>query len=300
MKKTPYLPKRAAVVALLLAGRITSALGAGVVPWKPAGVSGPLFESHAAFDPKTGDLYFVRSSRAFQGWRILVSHCTTAGWSEPAPPGFAGDGVEADPYFTPDGRSLYFISTRSLNGEKRKDLDIWRVDRGADGVWGNPVHLPEPVNSSGAEWFPKLAPDGWLYFGSSRDGGLGANDIWRARTDAAGRWTVENLGPAVNTEGDEYEPLLSPDGTRIIVMADGVFYETRKTRKGWSPRVKLGAEVNASGTEIGALFSPSGKSLLFSRDMKGAESGEFFVWHETGTEAWPPECPRQDPVGDRW
>jgi Tol biopolymer transport system component len=265
--------------------------GADVKAWKPQGISSPLFESHPAFDPKTGELYFVRSSPSFQGWRILVSQCTAKGWSEPRPPAFAGDGVEADPYFTADGRSIYFISTRSINGVKGKDLDIWRVDRGADGVWGVPGRLPEPVNSSGNEWFPRPSSDGWLYFGSNRPGGLGGTDIWRARTDAAGRWSVENLGAAVNTTGEEYEPLPSPDGSRLIVMTAGALYETRKTQTGWSPRIKLIAEVNANGTEIGAVFSPSGRSLLFARDTKGPDSGEFFVWHEKGSEAWPPECP---------
>lgn len=262
-----------------------------VAPWKPAGISSPQFESHAAFDPRTGEFYFVRSSPTFEGWRILVSRCTPTGWSKPAPPVFAGDGVEADPYFTPDGRTLYFISTRSLNGVKRADLDIWRVDRGDDGVWGAPTHLPEPVNSDGPEWFPRPSADGWLYFGSKRPGGLGGNDIWRARADATGRWAVENLGPAVNTAGQEYEPLPSPDGSRLIVMADGGLYETRKTKAGWSPRVTLGPDVNVDGSEIGAVFSPGGRSLLFSRDTKEPQSGEFFVWHETGEEAWPPECP---------
>ena len=260
-------------------------------PWKPAGISSPQFESHAAFDPRTGDLYFVRSSPAFEGWRILVSHCTAKGWSEPRPPAFAGDGVEADPYFTADGGSLYFISTRSVSGPPKKDLDVWRVDRDANGIWGTPARLPEPVNSSGAEWFPRPSPDGWLYFGSNRPGGSGGNDIWRARADAQDRWRVENLGPAVNTAGNEYEPLPSSDGSRLIVMADGGLYETRKTPSGWSARVKLGADVNVNGTEIGALFSPSGRSLLFSRDTKGPDSGEFFVWREGGAEAWPPECP---------
>lgn len=278
-----------AVVAAALAP--VPVVAGEVTAWKPAGISSKLFESHAAFDPATGELYLVRSSPSFQGWRIVVSRCTPTGWSEPAPPPFAGDGVEADPWFTPDGGSLYFISTRSLDGVKRKDLDIWKVERGSGGAWGRPTHLPDPVNSSGAEWFPRLAPDGWLYFGSDRAGGLGGTDIWRARTGADGAWVTENLGPAVNGAGDEYEPLPSPDGSRMIVMVDGALYETRKTETGWSPRVKLDAAVNASGTEIGALFSPTGGSLLFSRDTKGADSGEFFVWHETGSEAWPPECP---------
>lgn len=255
------------------------------------GISSPEFESHPAFDPRTGDLYFVRSSPKFEGWRILLSHCTPHGWSRPEPPTFAGDGVEADPYFTPDGKSLFFNSTRSDDGVKRKDLDLWRVDRSANGRWGAPERLPEPVNSRGQEWFPRPAADGWLYFGSDRPGGFGATDIWRTRADSAGRWTVENLGPAVNSPGDEYEALPSPDGSRMIVMADGGLYETRRTSEAWSPRVALGPAVNANGTEIGALFSPSGRSLLFARDTKKPDSGELFVLHEGAPEAWPPECP---------
>jgi len=285
--------KAAIVVAALLGCRcLAAAEDATVQPWKPSGISSPKFESHAAFDPRSGDLYFVRSSPKFTGWRIVVSRCTESGWSEPQPPAFAGDGVEADPYFTADGRSLYFISTRSLDGAKRTDLDIWRVDRDEKGAWGAPEHLPEPVNSTGAEWFPRPAADGWLYFGSDRPGGAGATDIWRARRDARGKWKVENLGATVNTAGDEYEALPSPDGSRLIVMADGGLYQSQKTKKGWAARTKLGPEINLSGMELGALFSPSGRSLLFARDTKTADSGEFFVWYEHGPEAWPPNCPK--------
>ena len=266
-----------------------------VTQWKPAGISSPMYESHGAFDPLTGDFYFVRSTPKFSGWHLLVSHCAKNGWSAPAPPSFAGKGLEADPGFTPDGAHLYFISTRASGSGHSKDLDIWRVDRDAQGKWRAPVRLPEPVNSSYAEWFPRLASDGWLYFGSMRPGGLGGNDIWRARQDASGKWRVENAGPALNTAGNEYEPLPSPDGKRMIVAADDGFYESHLTASGWSQRVKLGHEFNANGSELGALFSPSGKSLLFARDTKGPDSGEFFVWHIEGEENWPPRCSKQAP-----
>lgn len=276
-----------AAIAAALSG---AALIGNVQPWTPVGISSPQFESHAAFDPKNGDFYFVRSSPQFTGWRIMVSRCTGAKWSAPESPAFAGDGVEADPYFTPDGRSLYFISSRTVAGLAGRSLDIWRVDRSDAGSWGTPLRLPEPVNSPGQEWFPRPGPDGWLYFGSNRPGGLGGTDIWRAKADAGGRWTVENLGASVNTAGDDYEPLPAPDGSRMILMADGGLYETRKTPTGWAQRTKLGPEVNVNGSEIGPLFSPSGKSLLFARDTKGPNSGEFFVWYEHGREAWPPAC----------
>jgi hypothetical protein len=263
-----------------------------VEAWTPAGISSDQFESHPAFDPVNGDFYFVRSNPQFKGWRILVSHCGAEGWTPPQPAAFSGDGVEADPWFAEAGRTLYFISTRSTDGIKRKDLDIWRVQRNADDSWGTPERLPEPVNSNGNEWFPRLEKDGWLYFGSDRSGGLGKTDIWRARRSRDGRWTVENAGASLNTAGDEYEPLPAPDGRTLILMAnDGLYRSERDARGAWRPREKLPAPINVNGSEIGALFSPSGNSLLFARDLKGEKSGEFFVWRLRGDEAWPPACP---------
>ncbi|MEO8505362.1 MAG: hypothetical protein ABI609_15810 [Acidobacteriota bacterium] len=287
--RMPLAPSVLALGGLLL--MVDPAHASNAVHWSPMGVASPQFESHAAFDLKNGDFYFLRSTPEFSGWRILVSHCTAKGWSEPKAPDFAAPGLEADPWFTPDGKTLYYISTRAHAELKSNNLDIWRVDRGTDGGWGEPERLPEPVNSGSAEWFPRVGSDGWLYFGSNRPGGLGGNDIWRARSAAGGGWTVENLGASVNTVGDEYEPLPSPDGSRLVVMADGGLYESKRAAGGWSPRTKLGPEIARDGSEIGAAFSPSGRTLLFSRDLKSAGSGEFFVWRDGAPEAWPPECP---------
>ncbi|MGZ5199780.1 MAG: TolB family protein [Telluria sp.] len=260
-----------------------------VTPWSPPGISSGQFESHPAFDPMTGDLYFVRSTPKFEGWRLKFSGCTRRGWSAPQAPGFAADALEADPWFADGGKTLYFISNRATDGIERKDLDIWKVARRPDGAWGTPERLPAPVNSSGQEWFPRIGPDGWLYFGSNRPGGHGKTDIWRAREDG-GQWKLENLGATVNSDIDEYEALPAPDGKSLIVMtSDGLFISQREGA-GWGKRSRLPAEINVNGSEVGALFSPSGRSLLFARDLKGKLSGEFVVWHIDGNEAWPPQC----------
>ncbi|HEU4968458.1 hypothetical protein [Sphingomonas sp.] len=258
--------------------------------WSRPPISSDQFESHPAFDPLTRDLWFVRSTPEFRGWRLKVSRCGKTGWSEPVDAPIAGDGVEADPWFSPDGRTLWFISTRTTDGISRKDLDIWSVSRGKDGRWGTPERLPEPVNSAGQEWFPRPAPDGWLYFGSDRPGGFGKTDIWRAREDRPGQWTVENAGPALNTAADEYEPLPSPDGAWMLLSGVDAYYRSDRTAQGWSPRVRLGPEINANGSEIGAAFSPSGKSWLFARDTKDGRSGELLLAGED--EGWPKPCPQ--------
>jgi hypothetical protein len=282
---------RLALAAVLLA--TTAASAPPVTHWPAPGVASDQFESHAAFDPRNGDIYFVRSKPDFTGWRILTSRCGPTGWSKPTDPPFAGDGLEADPWFTADGRSLYFISSRSTDGVKRKDLDLWRIDRDATGRWSAPTRLPAPVNSTANEWFPRPSADGWLYFGSGRPGGRGGTDIWRAKTDKAGAWQVENLGPVVNGAKSEFEALPSADGGSLIVQSDDGYFETHKTASGWSPRAMLPPAFNVNGSEIGAAASPSGKTVLFARDTKGPASGEFFVWRRSGHEAWPPACPRR-------
>jgi hypothetical protein len=299
--------RAAAGIAMALAATLATATvgqspageeASRVTPWSPDGISSPMFESHPAFDPRTGDLYFVRSTPEFRGWRIYFSHCTGHGWSKPEPPPFAGDGVEADPWFDASGRLLYFISTRSTDGIERDDLDLWRVDRDDDGKWGEPVRLPAPLNSTGKEWFPRLAADGWLYFGSDRAGGFGKTDIWRGRRAPDGSWQVENAGAALNSAGDEYEAQPSPDGGFLVLMTGDGLYRSDFANGAWQPRVRLPDTINANGSEVGALLSPSGHSMLFARDAGKETSGELFLWRLQGTEDWPPECPRSVRDGD--
>jgi len=257
--------------------------------WAPAQISSDRFESHPAFDPLTGDLYFVRSAPDFSGWRIYFSRCESGSWTTPVDAPFVGDGVEADPWFTRDGHTLYFISTRTTDGVRGRSLDLWKVTRDASLQWQRPERLPEPLNSPGREWFPRVGADGWLYFGSDRPGGVGRTDIWRAR-ESGGKWLVENAGPAINSAADEYEAEISPGGETMIVMAGDGLYESRLEASGWAKRVRLPADINMDRSEVGALFSPSGHSLLFARDEGVPRSGEFILWKRGAAEDWPKAC----------
>lgn len=254
------------------------------------GVSSSLWESHPAVDPATGDLWFVRSDKMFSGWHIFTSHCRDGRWSEPRPMPIAGRGLEADPWFSPDGRSLWFISTRSSGSESSAALDIWRVQRNAKGVWQAPERLPSPVNSDAAEWFPRPAADGWLYFGSRRPGGLGKDDIWRARREVGGDWRVENAGPGLNSADAEYEFQPSPDARWGILATDKGMYRVVAESDGWHRAEKFAHEINANGTEIGPMITPGGDGFVFSRDAGGNVSGEFFLASFEKKTRWPSRC----------
>jgi Tol biopolymer transport system component len=260
-----------------------------VRPWNHGKFTSPRFDSHFAYDASTRTGYFVRSSPQFQGWRIFASRCAGGIWHDPQSPSFAGDGAEADPFITHDGKHLYFISTRSDDGRKQRGLDIWKASRTKTGDWSQPERLPEPVNSAGMEWFPRVTQDGWLYFGSDRPGGMGGTDIYRARSDNTGTWKIEHLGAGINGPGDEYEAEIDRQGSLMVLMADGDLFVSRVDRGRWGSRQRLGPEINTTALEVGPLLSPSGKSLMFSRDTGPPASGEFLV--AGPAEGWPPACP---------
>ena len=68
---------------------------------------------------------------------------------------------------------------------------------------------------------PAPSPDGrWLYFTSDMPGGYGGTDLWRARMDAHGVGSIENLGPEINTEGNECFPAFRPSG-ELYFSSDG-------------------------------------------------------------------------------
>ena len=202
------------LVAAVAAGPEAELVGDGVV-------STTDFETHPAFTPDGKTLYFVKSTPQFSDWKIYVTERTDAGWSPPKPAPFSGTYRDADPYVTADGKKLYFISDRPVDGKPREDMDIWVMERAADGSWGEPRNVGAPVNSSGSEWLPRPAANGTLYFGSDRPGGLGKTDLYRSKL-VGGKYTEpENLGATINSAAEEYEPCIAPDESFLVFMAAG-------------------------------------------------------------------------------
>src|SRR5215208_2035433 len=86
------------------------------------------FESHPAFAPDGKTLYFVKSDPGFTRWTIYVSRHADGRWSAAEVAPFSGKHRDADPFVTADGKRLYFISDRPVEGKARTDMDIWVMD----------------------------------------------------------------------------------------------------------------------------------------------------------------------------
>ena len=119
------------------------------------------FDSHPAFAPDGRTLYFVRSTPNFSRWTIMLSRFEKGKWSEPEVASFSGQYSDADPFITRDGSRLYFISNRPTPGRPAPNLDIWFVEKTANG-WGEPKNPGSPINSGGSEWYPTISANGTM------------------------------------------------------------------------------------------------------------------------------------------
>lgn len=286
---------RAVYVLALCLPLAAAASGAAPAPvrWTPPTLASDGYESSPSFSPDGDEIVFMRSDRNFARWRLLRSRCERGRWSPPRPPPFASAeaGVDADPAFSPDGRRLYFVSSR--HDPRREDLDIYVVERRGRAGWSAPRRLPAPVNSPASELLPRPTGDGGLYFGSSRDGGHGQGDLYLARADAGGRWTVANLGPPLSSAANEYEADVSSDGRRLVAVIDrgdrSHLYRFERERGVWRERGRLPAREDVF--QVGPLLSPAGDRLLFAQ-ADGERSGELFLLDlvEAPDRRWPPAC----------
>lgn len=229
------------------------------------------FDSHPAFTPDGRTLYFVRSAPDFSFWTIVFSRFVNGRWTTPSTAPFSGQYSDADPFITHDGSRLYFISRRPVAGKSRPDLDIWFVEKTSNG-WSEPKNPGSPINSPGNEWYPTLSARGTIYFGSDREGGKGRTDIYRCQFVDGKYAEVENLGAPINSEFNEFEPLIAADESSIIFMAGGraqglggfdlyaTFYRDNK----WTEPTNLGDKINSRGNEYSPTMSPDGKYFFWT------------------------------------
>ncbi len=253
------------------------------------------FDSHPAFTPDGKTLYFLRSSPSFNFWTIVVSHFKDHRWSTPEVVSMSGQYRDADPFITSNGSKFYFISDRPkavLNSkEEDRSLDIWSMERVNNG-WSAPQNPGAPINSPGNEWYPTVALDGTLYFGSDRGGGKGRTDIYRSRLVDGKYLEPENLGAAINTQYDEFEPFIAPDQSYLIFMAtrpDGYggsdLYISYQQGATWTKAANLGDKINSNGSEYSPLVSPDGKYFFWSstRSLVSTPQKKRFTYSELMT-----------------
>ncbi|MGX8712675.1 MAG: OmpA family protein [bacterium] len=174
-----------------------------------------------------------------------------------------------------DGRVVIFTACGRNN--EHTGCDIYMSVR-QGGRWGTPRNLGAPVSSRYWESFPSLSIDGYtLYFASNRPGGYGGTDIWCCTLEE-GRWSEpKNLGPDVNTSGNETAPYIHFDDKTLYFASDGhvgmggmdLYRAKRKANGEWGEVKNLGYPINTDGEENNLIVAPDGRTAIFSSDRYG-------------------------------
>ena len=135
-------------------------------------------------------------------------------WSRPQPidSEVNSDHDEGACAFSPDGRTMYL--TRCATDPTYPRYAVIMASERSDASWSKPQEVKISRDTLTSFAHPAVSPDGeWLYFTSDMPGGMGGLDIWRCRLLAHGETgPMENLGPKVNTAGDEMFPAFRPNG----------------------------------------------------------------------------------------
>jgi len=153
-------------------------------------------------------------------------------------------------------------------------LDLWSVGQTGDG-WSEPAVLA--INSDRFDTWPSVTADGTLYFFSSREGGYGRHDLYRSRKVKGTHTAVENLGPVINTEASELDPLVAPDESYLIFCSEArggfgdqdLFVSFRQMDGSWGEPRNMGAGVNTAGEDMRPILSSDGNVLFFTSDISG-------------------------------
>ncbi len=189
-------------------------------------------------------------------------------WGEPAPAPFSGQYSDSDPFVSPDGQWLYFVSTRPAGvPDDEQDADIWRYSLADE---GRPERLA--INSPAAEYSPVVTASGSIYFASARQGGTGQGDLYCAAPVAGGFAPARLLGPALNSPTGEWNLWVSPDETEMIfeasarttnVSAAGDLYYSWRTDAGWTAATPIRA-LNSRDSDLMPRLHPDGELLIYT------------------------------------
>ncbi|MGD9402839.1 MAG: ankyrin repeat domain-containing protein [bacterium] len=232
----------------------------------------------ATFSPDGDQVYwatsFMLTDTGYSTGSLFGMWIEDGKWTKPRMTPFS-ETLDHDgdvPFFSPDGKRLYFISRRTPEGgEDMGPEKIWFVEREGGG-WSAARPLEWESGAFSIHWQFAITDDGTLYFSGSGPDSRGMGDIYALKREGDAYGEPENLGEPVSTEAHEGAPYVAPDGSMLLfsslareggVGGADIYLCRPDGRGGWTEPVNLGEPVNSGYHEMCPMISPDGKYLFF-------------------------------------
>ncbi|MBI3884068.1 MAG: PD40 domain-containing protein [Sphingobacteriales bacterium] len=179
-----------------------------------------------------------------------------------------------------DGEWIIFTGCNYPEGQGSCDLYIsYKTKNG----WSEAENLGALINTDYWESSPSLSPDKrHLYFASSQTGGYGGMDLWVSHRNKNGKWgRAINLGPTINTSGDESCSFMHADNQTLFFSSNGhpgygqtdLFYAKKINDSAWSEPMNLGYPVNTIDDEGSLIVTSDGKTAYYASEGKDSRGG---------------------------
>lgn len=204
-------------------------------------------------------------------------------WSTPVPVAALNSEFEdGSTTFTSDYNEVFFTRCEA---NKRRALGCKIMHAEWDGQeWSDPEDT-KILGDSLVAAHPSVSPDGrTLYFVSDMPGGMGGKDIYRVRRGSAGSaWSQpENLGPDINTPGNEVFPFIHPDGN-LYFASNGhltmggldIFKGIPQADGSWVVS-NLKYPINSMADDFSIVIQPDEMKGIFASTRKGKGNDELY------------------------
>ena len=213
-------------------------------------------------------------------------------WDEAVP--FAkvinSDCNEGSACLSRDGKTMYFARCKVTEFQYdcrdcMGSCDIYVTTLEDDTTWSVPRNLGANVNSIYWDSQPTLShTEDTLFFASDRKGGIGLSDIYFTHKIRGGGWApAQNMGPVINTRGNEVSPFYHPTHHVFYFSSNGQLfnfgnfdstehffrtfdiYKTLKIEDKWQEPKNIGPLVNGKGDEYYFTIDSKSKDLFYAR-----------------------------------
>lgn len=232
------------------------------------------FEINAVFNKAGDNVLFARCNDAFTECTMQESEYKNGSWQPATKLPFSGGYLEADPYYSPDEKYVYFVSKRPTDKltKEANSVNLWRTQK-INGQWQSPEYLPK-LSSDSNDLYPSFADNGDLYFPSFRNN---QRLMYVAKATKDGFEQPKALPAALlGKEASVGDSVVLANGKTLILsmrrsdsLGKGDLYVSHYINGQWTVAKSLGDKVNTADHEFTPIVSPDGKYLFFTRIENG-------------------------------